>query len=717
MTINHFLKRGDKVTLIYLDIVKFTYYKEVHGPKLCREILKFCSTFISNNRRKYFKGEYISFEQSGDEFFIYKNHNSNNLKHLSQLVQSLCTDLEEALINNYPKIKPIQFHKSFALLEADESVDTSIYNALKRAYNMARTPMGLEQAEHYQSFKQLLENKAISTLYQPIVSLKTGSTLGWESLTRGPKNSFFHSPGNLFPFAEASGHLYRLEKIARETALTTIHRLGLPANSKIFININPDIINDPDFIGGQTRELLNSLGISPANIVFEITEGTSIDNFAAFRKTLEHYRKQGFLVAVDDAGSGYSSLQTIAELKPDYIKMDLSLIRDIHSSPVKQALTETFVTFSKKINSYLIAEGIETQEELTALINLGVDYGQGFYLARPSENISNPKKSVRSQIVSMQSISCDAYSTMEAPISKLSVDTKCYAPEITTREVVDFFSNNSDVIGVVVLQDKTPVGLVMKDYLHGKLSNRYGASLYMDKPIQQIMNANPLIVDCNTTIETVSQLVIQRNHLNSNDHMIIVNDAKYQGIVPVKDLILYLTEVNQKRVDLAYAANPLSGLPGNITIQQELDQRLKEGTPMSLIYADIDRFKQYNDTYGFENGDKVIGLTAKSIVNAVNDYLEDRTFVGHIGGDDFLILTKPSLAEAISSKIIGNFEAELSTLHQTEASILSISLAIVDTETNISTSPFQLAQIAAQLKSYAKKQPGSTVVRDRRSRD
>lgn len=238
-----------------------------------------------------------------------------------------------------------------------------------------------------EEFIVILKKRLLTMLYQPIVNLSKGSPLGFESLTRGPKDSYFHSPLHLFNFAEKHGELYLLEKITRDLAIET-SKGWLRPNEKLFINLNSNVFYDPNFTPGYTKSLLKKCMLSPENIVFEITERFAIRDFKAFKSVLNHYRNQGFQIAIDDAGAGYSSLQAIAELEPEYIKIDRSLVTAIDQSNVKKAVLEAFLMLSSKIKSDVIAEGIETIEELDTVISLGVKYGQGFLLAKPNYPVS-----------------------------------------------------------------------------------------------------------------------------------------------------------------------------------------------------------------------------------------------------------------------------------------------------------------------------------------
>ncbi|HWI54684.1 MAG TPA: EAL domain-containing protein, partial [Desulfobacteria bacterium] len=163
-------------------------------------------------------------------------------------------------------------------------------------------------------FLRLIHNRDVSILFQPISDLTNGDVFGIEALCRGPINTKYYDPVALLTSGEDVGLLYPLESMIRENSIRKFSGLGL--SSKLFLNLTPKIVNEPGFAKGQTRRLVKHLGIQPSQVVFEITERSSIKDFTSFRKALEHYREQGFLVAVDDAGAGYSSLQAIAELHP-----------------------------------------------------------------------------------------------------------------------------------------------------------------------------------------------------------------------------------------------------------------------------------------------------------------------------------------------------------------------------------------------------------------
>lgn len=191
----------------------------------------------------------------------------------------------------------------------------------------------------------------------------------------------------------------------------------------------------------------------------------------------------------------------------------------------------------------------------------------------------------------------------------------------------------------------------------------------------------------------------------------------------------------EERLILARAANPLTGLPGNVSIQHVINENFSSGTPFDIAYIDIDNFKPYNDFYGFEKGDLVIKTLAEIIVSVVNlSDVKESSFCGHIGGDDFILITAPSRAEPIATEIIREFEAHLELFHGKRDfqagfysavnrkgakeifSLLSLSFGILNTLLTPINSYAQLASIATDVKKSAKRIPGSSILINKRSR-
>ncbi|TJY39700.1 EAL domain-containing protein [Cohnella pontilimi] len=232
--------------------------------------------------------------------------------------------------------------------------------------------------------ERILREGDIRSVYQPLFHLRDGNIFGYEALTRCAPDSPFDGPLSLFRYAEEEGYAFSLDRLAREKAVLSSPLLG--PRQKIFINVNLSIMKDPQFVSGQTRQWLAARGLHPGQVVFELTERSSIEDFDEAKKMLAHYRSQGYQIAIDDAGAGYSSLQAIVELKPDYIKLDKSLVQYADQDEMKKHMLRTFVRFAKRMKIRTVAEGIERPEEFQLVRSMGIDFGQGFLIGKPCEN-------------------------------------------------------------------------------------------------------------------------------------------------------------------------------------------------------------------------------------------------------------------------------------------------------------------------------------------
>lgn len=231
--------------------------------------------------------------------------------------------------------------------------------------------------------QDVLLGNQVTTVFQPIVDLQRGGIIhGLEALSRGPAGTTQHSPIHLFEAAAATDLVFELDRHCRRRALRTAR--DLPDPYLLFINVVPAAMYDPDFQGASLIRLLEGLGLSPGRIVFEVSEQYAIENYTLFVEALQNFTQMGFSIAVDDIGAGYSGLEKIAHLNPRYLKFDMQLVRDIDRSHVKREMARALKTFADKMESQIIAEGIEREGEQQACVDLGIDYGQGYHLFRPA---------------------------------------------------------------------------------------------------------------------------------------------------------------------------------------------------------------------------------------------------------------------------------------------------------------------------------------------
>lgn len=250
-----------------------------------------------------------------------------------------------------------------------------------------------EHKDDYLKFKELrkvINTKSITTYFQKIVSLDSLETFGYEALNRPFQSKIFSDTEMFYNFIGESRQVFAVENCIRGC---TIERFASEINNTneeekiLFMNIHPKVLSDPTIRNGETLRLLKKYNLQPEQIVLELTERESVFNYEQFKQTLEHYRNQGFRLAIDDAGTGYNSLKTIVYLKPEFIKIDKFLIKNIEQNEEQQQMVDLLLYYADVTNTKVIAEGIETKAELEYLQEIGVDYGQGYLIGRPQVNL------------------------------------------------------------------------------------------------------------------------------------------------------------------------------------------------------------------------------------------------------------------------------------------------------------------------------------------
>ena len=564
----------------------------------------------------------------------------------------------------------------------------------------------------------ILTHRDLYSLFQPIVSLSESRILGYEALTRGPSNSALHSPVNLFAVARQAGRLSELELACRESACRRFSEQKL--EGKLFLNISPESLLEASHPPGRTLQLLQRYGISPSRVVIELTEQTPTDDFGLLYNALYHYRDMGFSIALDDLGAGYSSLRLWSELRPDYVKIDRHFIDGIHQDAVKREFVGSMLQMAKASRALVIAEGIELQEELSVLIDMGVDLVQGYLLCRPQEH---PPRDARALL---PKIDPAAVSLNEegSDLSALVNTLPAVMQTTPTSAVLEAFRKQASLNSMAVLDDQQqPIGIVHRHSLSEALLQPFGTEIYARKPISRLMSDDFLAVELTQSLQQVSRLITSRARQRIEEDFIIMSNGTYLGLGRVIDILKLITEL---KIQQARYANPLTLLPGNVPIQQCLTRLLQQGRESMICYVDIDSFKPFNDIYGYGRGDEVLLCLAQCL----NDRIDpSRDFVGHIGGDDFLMVLGSEDWRKRLNLLLEDFQTQCRRFYRAEHleagcfvalnrqgqrqefPLLSLSIGVVHLHAQACNTldASQLAELASQAKHHAKEVIGASV--------
>jgi len=577
---------------------------------------------------------------------------------------------------------------------------------------------------------EIIEQRRLTALFQPVVLMGNGEIAGYEGLIRGPSDSPLHSPYNLFRAANENGLAVEVEYLSRQVVLESFARMNL--SGKLFLNVSPECLLQRNARQGETLAYMQQLGLRPDRLIIELTENQRTYDYNLLRDAAKHYRDMGFEIAIDDLGEGFSSLRLWSELRPEYVKIDMHFIQGIDQDPVKHQFVSSIQQIAERSGTKVIAEGIETEAELRVIKDIGIICGQGYYIARPN---GQPVTALPTEVVKLLEktivpdfpLSCRV-SQKVVSVHKLLRECPAVSPDLSNDVVYQMFIGDPELQALPVVKNGLPVGLINRNALIDKLARPYRHELFGKKPCILLMDAAPLIVDKDMSIQELSHTIVEADRHHLSNGFIITDHGQYLGVGTGHDLV---REITQMQISAARYANPLTMLPGNEPINEQIALLLQGGAEFHACYCDLDHFKPFNDVFGYHSGDHVIQLTGK-ILSEVCD--SDHDFIGHIGGDDFIILFQSAdwevrcqrALDCFANGILEFFSAEdrvrqgyIAKDRQGEEvfyPLTSLSLGVVLVEPCKQTSHHKISALAAEAKKQAKGIPGNSLFVERRAK-
>lgn len=467
---------------------------------------------------------------------------------------------------------------------------------------------------------------------QPIVSVHTGMVYGFEALLRNWDQAGFTSIQDVFDKAFGDQQLYGVDLTLRSIAMDKFLLTGFHKSKKLFYNLDNRVLTMPDYSPGNTVELCSQKGLSPTSICFELSERHMLDCYDEPIEILEAYKKQQFRVAIDDFGSGYSGLQLLYQSEPDIVKLDRFFIDAIQGDAKKKLFVTHLVNMAHVMGILVIAEGVETVEELYTCRDIGCDLIQGYLIQRPTQKVEELMAKyplVENLIQKNRRYRLNTKDLIYQYLEKIEV-VSIEQPVLSTLEIFRRYTNLSFI--PMVNEASEPLGILREKDLRSYIFSPVGISLLQNTSFKS-QNLDFLtrvpIVEIYTRIEKILELYTMAKDV---DAILLTENGKYLGVLNSRTLIQIF---NEKQLNEARDQNPLSKLPGNMIIHEYLMEVLNTSNGDTLlVYFDFNNFKPFNDTYGFRQGDRVILLFADLLREGA---VLNRWFVGHIGGDDFFL--------------------------------------------------------------------------------
>ena len=500
--------------------------------------------------------------------------------------------------------------------------------------------------------------------FQPIVNIHTGKIHAVEALLRNYQEVGFRSIFALFDAVYKEGILYLFDLELRKKAISKFTTIAKYKYLKLFYNLDNRLFNIKTISTGNTALLLKEYGIKKEALCFEISERHEISSDFDIQKVLQHYKNENYCIAIDDFGVGYSGYKLLYDSTPDIIKIDRFFLQNIEKNLKKKLMVRSITNLAIQLGIKVIAEGIETEEELFFCKEIGCHLVQGYLVQRPTTK-ADEILSIYENIEKI--ITKDKRNKKNHTIHNYIDKIQALDSKTNMKLVFDYFKKNkSTPIVPVVNSSNEPLGVLHEVDIKEFLYSPYGISLLLKNEDKKSKLNNMLHMcgstDINSSINTIVELFTNNTEFKG---IIITENSTYYGFLSARAIISIMNEEN---LLLARDQNPLTKLPGNTVIQESISQMSQNTAEYLLCYFDLDNFKVFNDVYGFRNGDRVIQLFADLLKNN----LPTEVFKAHIGGDDFFISfnTKKNLNLTQSTKdiksIIQIFSQSVRKFYSTE---------------------------------------------------
>jgi EAL domain-containing protein (putative c-di-GMP-specific phosphodiesterase class I)/DNA-binding response OmpR family regulator len=386
------IEQGE-IGIVYVDIEQLEAVEAEYGWAFFDELLCNVGQVLSAEAKKRFANAIVSCHRTGgSSFYVFYETRGQDLS-AENASERIAAELRQQLIEStrqrFPNVQPEQvgFFVGSARIDYRPQIrlERQIYSGMRVAADAVRNAEQQRKKQLTREMRDIIRRKRVTTLFQPIVHAADMRVFGYEILTRGPASSSFRNSDMLFTFAREAKLAWALEAIALDCALRRLRSVDL-LDRKFLLNLEAEMFGESEF---RIHEMVSFFAEHRGHFVFELTERAAIEDYASFRELLNVFREKGIEVAIDDAGSGYASLEAIAALAPDYLKVTKGLVSTLSHEPIKQDLVKMLVDLAGKIGAKTIAEGIETQEEYETCRDLGIDLIQGYYVAHPQEDLGD----------------------------------------------------------------------------------------------------------------------------------------------------------------------------------------------------------------------------------------------------------------------------------------------------------------------------------------
>jgi diguanylate cyclase (GGDEF)-like protein len=487
--------------------------------------------------------------------------------------------------------------------------------------------------------EQALSGAALSAVFQPVIRVDTGQVVAHEGLIRCAIPHLELTPTDLLDLARTRGRLGEFELMAARRVAERFVALGL--DGRLLVNLSAQAVMHEGLLADDVIDALTVPGLDLGRVTIELTERDIVENAAKLAHALGFLRARGVRVALDDFGNGHSNFEMWNEIHPEVVKIDRYLINGLSRSAERLAIVRALCSVAETLGADLVGEGVEEEDDLRMLRELGIPYAQGYLIARPSAEAptdvtARVAAALHRNHVPVPPRHSGPVSARPLTAGHMLIEAPCVAPKQSNDDIADIFAAHPRLHAVAVVDDGVPVGIVNRRTFTERMAQPFARELFGRKPCTSFMHAEPLACDEDMPLQSMADILRGEDQRYLSDGFIITSAGKYLGLGTGESLVRRVTEI---RVEAARYANPLTFLPGNLPVTEHITRLLQAGRPFAAAYFDLDNFKPFNDQYGYFRGDEMIRLLASVLTG---DLRHDADFVGHIGGDDFMVVFQGS---------------------------------------------------------------------------
>lgn len=385
--VEHAIRYEVPVSLVLIDLDEFKQINDTAGHATGDQTLAAFGKLISSSLRRVDR----PFRIGGDEFALLLPHTDADGAHI--VARRLLVAALQPMVRN-PKVKPLSFSAGISSMPGLASTRALLYSqadaAMYAAKHAGRTEVlvydpseevAASNASTSAAIADVIARNLLRPVFQPIVDLATGGTLGYEGLIRPVAPAPYADPASLFAAAEATGHVVPLDMACVEAIVGAAARM--PDEFFLSVNLSPRTVEAPEFSTAGMLSILGRHGFPPHRLVIELTEQQPISDLETVRHKLDQCRSAGMRLAADDLGSGNAGLRLLSDLRFDVVKVDLGLVQRSSPGAPSSAVVESIVAFASRTGALVIGEGVEHEEQVTQLTQLGVTAAQGYLFSRP----------------------------------------------------------------------------------------------------------------------------------------------------------------------------------------------------------------------------------------------------------------------------------------------------------------------------------------------